>query len=254
MWPTGESGWPIWLHPVPRCEAFSPLELPARAPIASGFDDAFAEATEFVVGDLIEARAKNSTAADLWSRLLDRFQDASEAVGQDTPVAAFRAIQRLRDAAGRAGPTRLPAVERRPALHHGYGRPRRSDLHPGFDVSVAWALDIGGWGERLLGRRLDGVARRRQGEPEDERARSGIRRARRSGRAYLHELGVVPWAGWGQGTLPADWWLTPEFRKAITQWACEALRRQVGPEALKSLAPSIEQRLHDVREELGLAP
>lgn len=44
-------------------------------------------------------------------------------------------------------------------------------------------------------------------------------------RKRAHGAGVLPWAAWPEGKIPADWWLRDRFVDALTCWCGEEAAR-----------------------------
>jgi hypothetical protein len=102
--------------------------------------------------------------------------------------------------------------------HHGFGRPRLQDGDPERVRYVAWRVDVHRWSQREVARDLYG---------EDDADRLRARRELRAGRELLHVEGVLPWAAWPAGNLPAEWWREERFWRAVNRWARETMLRNI---------------------------
>jgi len=100
--------------------------------------------------------------------------------------------------------------------HHGFGRPRRRDAQRDLVLFVAWARDVAGLAQadacRLLysGHCTNAELKR-------------VRRAELDGRRVYREIGVLPWAAYGDGRPPSEWWTDPAFTEYVRRWQLEAV-------------------------------
>ena len=91
---------------------------------------------------------------------------------------------------------------------HGCRGPRTD---PADQIVVALHRDIEGMSRNSVARELFG-----------EHYADGGKRVTRyhvAARQHLHDAGVLPWAAWPEGRLPARWWRHFEFAQAISRWA-----------------------------------
>jgi hypothetical protein len=109
--------------------------------------------------------------------------------------------------AGYPHPTHMPYIPQPPRT--GKGRRPIALQDPTFEW---WALAID-----LAGLSLREGARAVQW-PGEKDPRERIRAELRSARRALHQLGVLPWMCFKNGTPPPAWWETREFVMAIRQW------------------------------------
>lgn len=111
-----------------------------------------------------------------------------------------------------SGPSQLPALP--PAgmvAHHSFGRPRLQDTAPTRVEYVAWLVDCTGCTQGQ-------AARAMYPDRGREAAKRKCVRDRDAGRLSKHEQGVLPWAAWPDGKLPARWWRQPELATAVNRW------------------------------------
>ena len=80
--------------------------------------------------------------------------------------------------------------------------------------NVVRLIDLEGWTRRKTGRRL---------YPDLDRPKSVARSQLGAGRAQLAAAGVLPWAAWPGGELPASWWEEPETLLAMRAWRASAV-------------------------------
>jgi hypothetical protein len=63
----------------------------------------------------------------------------------------------------------------------------------------------------------------------DREQRGTVSRYISAGRKRLHDRGVLPWAAFARGAVPADWLRSPEFAEAVQRWRHEAVDRLALP-------------------------
>jgi hypothetical protein len=59
--------------------------------------------------------------------------------------------------------------------------------------------------------------------PSVSNQRNWVRRVYRAGRDDLRARGILPWAAFGQGVLPTNWWDDERFGWAVDEWRREAI-------------------------------
>jgi hypothetical protein len=106
----------------------------------------------------------------------------------------------------------------RPKDHHGFGPPRMRDWQPKELCTVALEIDVLGRSFRSYGAEV---------RPANKDPRTTVRYQLTQARAMLADEGVVPWAAFDAGAVPAEWWRTEAFIIAIDEWAGAAAWRDV---------------------------
>ena len=125
------------------------------------------------------------------------------------------------------GPRQFPQLivsrQEKPA----YGRPRLAEGDRYRCELVVRLIDICGESQGAAARRLCSSMvfyPEREGVLDPERAAlDRVRRAYRAGRRDLRARGVLPWAAFTKGIVPADWWTNPDFAWAIDLWRRQAV-------------------------------
>jgi hypothetical protein len=113
-------------------------------------------------------------------------------------------------------PTRVPQLQCVTPVPDRYGRPPLVECAPERVEFAARASDLCNMPDRKIGQLMHRV-----GSPEAARAQA--RRDIPSGRARLHDDGVLPWAVYEAGCVEPEWWASGQFADAIQQWRREAV-------------------------------
>ncbi len=148
----------------------------------------------------------------------------------------FEGWSRVRSPYGQQPPTRSgqQMTERAPAVmpclaaegtHHGYGAPRITERRLELAQQTAWLVDLVGWSRRSVARAYHGSAGTGGAEVQ------AVKRDLAAMRRYHWERGVIPWALWPAGAVPAKWWASDRWalwtatRPTLAGTALAATRR-----------------------------